>query len=522
MKLKYLGFPLIVTLIVALSTVSCSDVWDEHYNSEPLNKSSLNLYQYISADTALTKFTQMLRITHYDSILSQQQSYTVWAPTNTSLAGVDLTDSVAVYNIVENHITRFSYSTSILENMSKILRMFDKKLIPFEKVAIGFTFAGKKIIKPDLATKNGIVHILGEYAPYTYNFWEYINKAPGLDSLKTYLNSLTVKTYNPAASFQDGVFVDSVYKYTNMVLDSVAALNTEDSTYTAILPTNDAWNEAYSRISPYYKFLDSDGGVKNQKKYTKLRLVWDLFFRGKLTVPPSSTTLISTIGHDFIDPARLFSSTTTKELSNGTACIANKLMYTPTESWFDTLRVEAESAVFKTGDRYNYESSVYNAIGSNFMISGGRLLYLKDLSINSYKPYATFEIPNNLSAKYNIYCVFVPSNFLVKDDVRPTKVKFYLSYMSAAGKQVTNAAIDANNQVTTPTKTAAIFTTTPLVVQKMLVAKNVSFSFCHFASVARSPVTLKVESAVEFTTADKTLFNRNLLIDCIILEPVVQ
>jgi Secreted and surface protein containing fasciclin-like repeats len=533
MKFKYLGFPLIVTLIVALSAVSCSDVWDEHYNSEPLNKSNLNLYQYISADTTLTKFTRMLQITHYDSLLSQSQSYTVWAPTNASLAGVDLKDSVAVSNIVGNHVTRFSYSTSILESMNKILRMFDKKLLPFEKTATGYTFAGKLIIKPDLATKNGIVHILGEYAPYTYNFWEYINKTPGLDSLRTYLNSMTMKTYDPAASFQDGVFVDSVFKSANIILDKVAALNTEDSIYTAILPTNAAWNDAYARIAPYYKFLASDGGAQTQMAYTKLSLIQDLFFRTKLSLPFSGVSLKSTIGHNFSNPANLFGLSTTSELSNGRACVSNQLDLRPTESWFDTLRVEAEAASFKTLQKFNYDQYIYSGIGSNLSISGGRYLYLKDLSVNGLNPpYATFDIPNTLSAKYNIYCVFVPGSLVTAGDNRPNKVSFYLTYIDATGKQLLNTAIDANNLLTTKTSTvqnkfpagAGVFTSKPAVVDKMLVAKNVVFPFCNIltTTTSKSTISLAVVNAAGFTTSEKATFNRNLIIDCIILEPVLQ
>jgi Secreted and surface protein containing fasciclin-like repeats len=522
MKFKYLGFPIIVTLIVALSAVSCSDVWDEHYNSEPLNKSNLNLYQYISADTTLSKFTRMLQITHYDSLLSQSQSYTVWAPTNASLAGVDLKDSVAVSNIVGNHITRFSYSTSILGSMSKILRMFDKKLLPFEKTATGFAFAGKTIIKPDLATKNGIVHIVGEYAPYTYSFWEYINNTPGLDSLKTYLNSMTVKTYDLTASFQDGVFVDSVFKSTNIILDKIAALNTEDSIYTAILPTNAAWSEAYARIAPYFKSTVAEGGAISQMKNARLTLVKDLFYRGKLINSYTALdTLKTTLGNKLADPTRLFIGAQKAELSNGFAYSTDKINIQPTESWFPEIRVEAEWASFAAGDLVNYTQYPMSSIGTGYAISGGYFMKAESQTNSSIsKLYANFQIPRTLSAKYNIYCVFAPISILSPNDARSNKIRFYLSYVDATGKQITNAAIDANNLVTTPTKTAATFTTTPLVVQKMLVAKGVVFPFCNLLTTSKSTVMLKVENAA--TVGEAATFSRNLLIDCIILEPVLQ
>jgi len=524
MKFKQLSFPFIITLILALSAVSCSDVWDEHYNSEPLNKSSLNLYQYISQDTSLTKFAEMLRVTGYDSILSQSQSFTVWAPTNASLTTVDINDSVQVSNIVANHITRFSYSTSILVSAGKTLRMFDNKLLQFEKSGTGFTFGGKPIIKSDLAMQNGIIHIIGEYAPYTLNFWEYIEQTPGLDSLDVYLNSLNLKTYDPVASFQDGVFVDSVFKTTNIILDYLAALKTEDSTYTAILPDNTAWKEAYNRISPYYKSTVAEGGEVKQMNTAKLILVKDLFFRGRLTNSYSELdTLESTNGIKLANPGRLFTGAQRAELSNGYGYVTSKINIEAKESWLPEIRVEAENASFDATDLVNYSQTRMSAIGTGYSVSNGRYLKAESKTNSaSSNLWVNFQIPNTLAAKYNVYCVFVPASISSPTDSRANKVRFHLSYIDATGKQITNAAIDANNTVTASTtvNAAAIFTSTPFVVHKMLVAKDVVFPFCNLVNMPRSKVVLRVKNEAGVTGIELVNFNRNLLIDCIILEPV--
>lgn len=528
MKFKMLNFPFIVTLILALSAVSCSDVWDEHYNSEPLNKSSLNLYQYISKDSTLTKFAQMLRVTGYDSILSRSQSYTVWAPTNESLSQVNVLDLRIDSLIVKNHITRFSYSTSILASAGKMLRMFDDKLLQFNKTATGFTFGGKPIIKSDLAVKNGIVHIIGEYVPYTPNFLEFIEQHPGLDSLRTYINSLYTKTYDPTASFQDKVFVDSVFKSTNYLLNNIAALNVEDSIYTAILPNNAAWIDASNRIKTFYKFLDADGGVTAQMAYTKQRLVRNLFFRGNVVQPITADTLASTYRYlyyyssyiypyKFANPSRLFNTTDTTRLSNGLAYVTSKLMHKATESWFDTIRVEAENANFKTGDKINYDATINSSAGTNFKTSGGRYMYLKDASTSGLSaPFATFEIPNTLSGKYNIYCVLPPGNIAKPGDLRSVKVRFYLSYIGATGKQVINQQLKLAGDP---------YISVPNVVNKIKVAENFVFPYCNLQYDATKTyvptVKLKVVTAVTFSSVPETAaYIRDLLIDCIILEPV--
>jgi hypothetical protein len=523
MKFKQLSIPLVITLVLAFSAVSCSDVWDEHYNSQPLNKSNLNLYQYIANDSTLSVFAYMLRVTGYDSILSQSQSYTVWAPTNESLLmSVNIFDSVEVKRVVENHITRFSYSTNTLVNNAKLLRMFDNKLLQFDKGANGFTFGGKTIIKSDLAMKNGIIHVIQDYAPYVPNFWEYIEQTPELSELSTYLKSLNIKTYDPTASFQDKVFVDSVFKTTNIVLDYLAALKTEDSTYTAILPDNDAWDEAYNRISPYYHSTIAEGGAVTQKKYTQLTLVKDLFFRGRLNSTYAvADTLKSTNGNKFANPDRLFTGSQKKELSNGSGFVTSKLNIQANESWLHEIRLEAEYASFDATDLVNYTQTIMPTIGTGYVVSRGRYLKAESKTQSSLSTlFVNFQIPNTLAAKYNIYCVFVPASISSATDARANKVKFYLSYIDATGKQITNAAIDATNTVKTPTSTAAIFTSTPFVVQKMLVAKDVVFPYCNLVSTPRTTVALKVQNAAGTSGPELLNFNRNLLIDCIILEPV--
>jgi hypothetical protein len=222
--------------------ISCREEWDSHYYASAQNKSTKNIYQYLQSRTELSKFVQMLNIVGYDTVLTKSQTFTVWAPTNTALDNVSLTDTLAIRKLVTNYITRFSCSTLGLNNAPKTVLALNGKLIPFVKAGAGFTYAGKQITEPDLATANGIIHIMGDYTPYKRSIWEFISETPGLDSLRTYINSLNKKVLDNSKSFQDGVFVDSVFKSTNYLFDNLAALNVEDSIYTAILPDNAADN----------------------------------------------------------------------------------------------------------------------------------------------------------------------------------------------------------------------------------------------------------------------------------------
>jgi uncharacterized surface protein with fasciclin (FAS1) repeats len=182
MKHKFLIF----TLLIAVVTVtSCRETWDEHYGISNGKKTDLNLFQYIESQSDLSKFTEMLKISGYDTIINMPQTYTVWAPVNSALADLDLTDTAAVVNVVKNHISRFSIPTSGID--TKIISMLSKKYLTFQKTDDGYTFSGKNLTEANTAAANGIVHKVAGYVAYTNNIWEFIGNTPGLDSLRNYM-----------------------------------------------------------------------------------------------------------------------------------------------------------------------------------------------------------------------------------------------------------------------------------------------------------------------------------------------
>ena len=117
MRKKKFNLTAIITLILIVFTSSCKDDWGDHYNFKSTEKSDLNLTEYIKSQGDLSKFAQMLAISGYDTILAKHQTYTVWAPDNSALAGFALTDTAIIRNLVENHITRFSHPTAAIDTV---------------------------------------------------------------------------------------------------------------------------------------------------------------------------------------------------------------------------------------------------------------------------------------------------------------------------------------------------------------------------------------------------------------------
>lgn len=527
MKIKF--NPLYLSIILMLFTqMSCSDVWDKHYNDTSITqKSDLDLHSYIQTQAELSVFAQMLSISGYDSLLSKSNTYTVWAPVNSALSAVNLSDTVLVSEIVKNHIARFAYPTSGISN--KVIYMLDKKFVVFKNNNAAYTFGGNDLIldKSNVATKNGIVHQLNGYVPYLPNIWEFINKTPGLDSLRAYLYSQSTFEFDAATSAEIGTnafgqsIYDSVIIFTNPVLSKIGALHLEDSVYSAILPNNQAWTKAYNQIKGKYVTLGANG-AKQQRLNTQWAIVRDLIFRSSAELS-AQDSIVSTRGSIFRTPAYLFQNAAKSSLSNGFAYVTDSLRYKAQDSYQQKIVVEGENSSYGRTSQF---ANLYirSSLGSAFAtaVSGSKFLVCESNTPTITTPNTvTIPIPNTLSGTYNIYCVFVPLNIVNATDKKPYKVKFYLSYMGSDGKQVTNAAVDATNTVTKPNYIPATFTTKAQQITKQFVAKH-TFSYCNILNdgdaVSTITTALKIENATPITQS--VAFDRSLRIDYVVFEPV--
>ncbi|MDP4272404.1 MAG: fasciclin domain-containing protein, partial [Bacteroidota bacterium] len=511
MRKKKFNLTAIITLILIVFTSSCKDDWGDHYNFKSTEKSDLNLTEYIKSQGDLSKFAQMLAISGYDTILAKHQTYTVWAPDNSALAGFALTDTAIIRNLVENHITRFSHPTAAIDTVQ--LRMLDNKLITFAKGAgSAYSFGGKSLTSSNVATTNGILHTINGYVPYLSNLWESIGQKPGLDSLKAYLYSQSKLEFDKDASTQLGyvggkMVYDSVFTLTNKFLTQRGALNNEDSIYTVLLPNIEAWTSSYQKIKEYYKssLVEKNGGAL-QRQRTQATLVQDLVFKGLISNPSAADSLISTNSNIFQNPDTLFRNTQSYEASNGLAFVTNSLNFKAKESWNKTIRIEAEDEGYGRS-KSNCDLYVRSGLGSAFNVSGDKYLIAEPNTTSSIsKVFVKFPIPNTLSTKYNIYCVFVPTIITDITDTRPCKVNVYLSYI-ASGKTTPTEIPLVTNKETTGTQTT-----------KLLVASNYQFPYCNLIdpesfAITDITVALRVENAAK--TSETTKYNRTMRLDCI-------
>ncbi len=512
MKYKHLkGFINISAVILILLATACSKEWDDHYDEGSFNLPGKTVTEYINEQPDLSTFSNMLEITGYNDILNASQSFTVWAPKNDALSGIDLSDTELVTKTVQNHIARSRITTSGVEN--SFIRMLNNKYVNFTKDPSGYTFGGNNISTANQPAKNGLIHVIDGYAPYEYNLWEFLGKTGGIDSLRDYIYGQSKKVFDAANSTEIGsdengqVVYDSVFVISNPVLQRLGSIDVEDSTYTAIMPNNDAWNEAYARINSYYNFPNDAGSTTRQRDLTRLTIIRDMLYRGRISEPDKLDSVNSTSRDVFYNPGELFKGLDYTSLSNGLAYVTDQMPFADTSSFFKEIKVEAENSFGRTNNGSNI--FIRSSFGTDFKASGNYYILVDPTST---EPAVEFSIPNTLSAKYNIYCVFVPAKIVNPNNLTPTKAKFQLTYIRRSSGSTFIKRVTPENNVTNPDGLTKMF------------VDQFDFEFANVIDAEYQRVAVKLEVSSDVTTQEEQSgdFTRTMRIDCIILEPVVE
>jgi hypothetical protein len=512
MRYKYLkGFVPLSALIGVLLATACTKEWDDHYDEGSFNLPDKTVTEYIKEQQELSTFYNMLKITGYDTILNASQSYTVWAPINDALSGLDISDIELMKKTVKNHIARSRITTSGIDNSS--IRMLNSKYVNLARNQSGYKFGENTVTKSNQPAKNGLIHVIDGYTPYEYNLWEYLGIEQGIDSLRDYIYGQSKQVFDAENSTEIGadengqVIYDSLFVIWNPVLEKLGFIDIEDSIYTALMPDNNAWNEAYSRIKNYYNFPNDAGSTLRQRDLTRFTVIQDMLYRGRISEPEKLDSLTSTYGNVFYSPGGMFKGLDYKSLSNGLAYTTNKMPFTDTASFFKEIRVEAEH----TFGRSNTGSNIFNrsSYGTEFTASNNYYILVDPTSTS---PSVEFSIPNTLSAKYNIYCVFVPAKIVNPTNLTPTKARFQLTYIRRASGSTFIKRVTPVNDVTDPEG-----------ITKMFV-DQFDFEFANIISADYGRVAVKLEVINNVTAEEEQSgkFSRTMRIDCIILEPVME
>lgn len=545
---RYLKNKIEATLLLLILLVcgACSDTWNSHYDVGGTQQiADKTLWQEINSRPELVDFAQYLKQCGYDELLDGRQMFTVFAPQTTDGVAKD-SEKKLKKEFVENHVARFSHSAnSVLPENG--IAMLNKKVVAFEVEDDGYFFGGSRLVEKNIITKNGVLHIIENYVPFFPNVWEFLDSDDDFSIVNNYLHSFDTAIVDVEASVPglivDGKqeYVDSVTVNLNEMFYRIGQLDDEDSLYTVILPTNEAWNKAYATVEKYYTYHKKQPLADSLKSmYTKRAIVNDLVFSH--TVQGSvEDSLVSTMENVFYRPfENLLAGFSGMEdaivCSNGSVFVVDSLRHHPWESWHQEIVVEGENEMtldeLGSNSSSNYRilqltDSLYHKVSKHG--------YMEVFPLNSkFQSEVSFFVRNVLSAAYKVKVVLLPQTIATDqtNGVRPNKLKLTLSYKDEKGA---NQSLRMDYLATNPYEVDTVQFV--FVDNKDFDADGdkketldyVPFPACNYGEDVVS-TTLTIESSVSSTKKvtlpdgtekkENEVYSKTLLVDCIILEPV--
>lgn len=538
--------------LLPLAAASCSDTWDDHYDTPASGRGTL--WETIGQDASLSHFAAVVKGCGYDRALAGSQNYTVFALTNDGLsqhqadslvaayreqkaAGVRDNDNTVVRQFLQNHIALYRHSVSSLTNDS--VTMLNGKYEPMTPNAVG----GSDFVSTNTACSNGVLYTVGKRISYFPNVLEYMGMDASLDSAYQFINSYSSYTFNVSASVPgdivDGktVYLDSVMDMHNDFLQAInASLNAEDSTYTVVVPDNDTWSKLYGTYKSYFAYdrnvtkRDSLqrvmageallGGAAfsmnvNQKAALADSVTSTSFFGSIFSYRPNDdkTYKYYRFYHPY-EAGGVFYGAKAVRCSNGQVLKGGPWNIKPEQTFVQEIKVECEIQEYidtianavepLTNCNVPTDNSFYGSISSH-AFAEVKAASGKEGEFPS--PMVRYNIPRLLSnVPYDIYVVFAPIRaydaYASADDMLPSRVRFQLNWYNLDHKKQQRRL---KTVVTDPAKADTV-----------TVATKVSFPTTTFGLTDHN-VTLSLYSAVNRNQT--ATYSNDFRIDCIIFRP---
>jgi uncharacterized surface protein with fasciclin (FAS1) repeats len=543
--------------VAALALAACTD-WNDHYDADTslLDSQHATLWQNISQNENLSQFASLLKKVGYDEVLNATQTYTVWAPVNGSFdyeTLASLSSDRLLKEFVENHIARNNYPAS--GTVDQRVYTLNEKLMFFNGAG-NYAIQGVGIDKANVATGNGTIHTLKAKIPFVQNIYESLNNYEyPIDSISAYIHSYDVRKLNEQKSVQgptlngEITYLDSIFdEHNDLFLRYFAYINREDSNYSMIVPTNEAWNRAKATISKYFhyvpsfEFMENTSTTERKKVDVKIRdvkylqdsivnqmLTAGLFFNNnmydnrQLDAPDAATnfhcdSLYSTLTVKLYseDASRLLENTRRIAKSNGWVWLTDDSLRMRTWTvWNPELRIEAEnratvaSAVNVANE--NEPQRIYVTPGTQNPEVTGHLssnAYLDVQPISqSTNPGVVFYFPEIRSTTYSIYVVTVPANITnPRNATKPYRFSATMGFADASGK---------NQDGDRSWVAESAFVSDSAQVDTIYLG-DFTFPMAYYGTGDYYPY-LRINSAV--TSRERANYDRNLRIDCLILRP---
>ena len=261
-----------------LAAVSCSEYDD--YNTAPVDPqagANQTLWENISSDPQLSKFTALARQCKFSEALNSPRFYTVWAPVDNAFSDaeyqrlMDSDSATIVKQFMQQHITEYNYPISAALDSTTIVSL-NFKHHPFTQQAFD-DIAYEAVNMP---ATNGLIHKINGFSEFFNNLYENIDDLTGCDYIKNYIQKydeyyldLNASVVGPLVNGKQ-TYLDSVMAKRNNVIRNImrADLDNEDSTYCMLIPNDKAWADAYAKIHPCFNYIPKMDYMDITKKTT--------------------------------------------------------------------------------------------------------------------------------------------------------------------------------------------------------------------------------------------------------------
>ncbi|MGM9684618.1 MAG: fasciclin domain-containing protein [Bacteroidaceae bacterium] len=565
----------VIALITSVSLGSCSDTWDDHYESLSGLTYDGSLLGYLQDNPDLSDFVEVVKVSGFDKDLASNQVLTVIAPKNGSFDKQYYLNLIqngrkkeVIDEFIKNHICRYNISMGAEE---QTVTMMNKKNVKLGTISEG-TIEEENVDKMNVSCSNGVVHVIDGYLPYQFNIYEYLARdwrdnytpaepLPALDeneeavevelppyeTLYGYLSEMYVDSLDEARSVSRGVdengdqiWVDSVVISNNKILRRLDAyLYREDSTYITLLPDFDAYNRRFQGIKGLFNFnvsYNSDQAVRDsvQRYWAHYYSLCDLSYNmGQHQNIHTQDSLFSTAFSRWSWPYNVYynpyeaegimsSVYETIDCSNGQVCRVHEYPFDVYTNVFKKITLEGESRyyIYEDGEEKftNKSSTSYNTVANAAdTISGSGYLHVVPAQ-SSRQTELTFQLPNTLSGQYDIYVKFLPYQVYAPEDTEHTNlpIRFRCSLYE---RNATNGAFPAYNRATVdfysnPEKKDRNFQTDPNCIDSLYIG-TYKFNYCYLNTTPG--VLFKIQSNV--TSGVSKQFTKEMLIDKIVLIP---
>lgn len=294
-----------------MAVPSCTDTWSEHYLTEDAYTANESLWEVLEGREDLSNFREIIekakfyRDEHHPAftiegedtvyytfkdVLNGNTPVTVWAPANEAMTQEEWDKFAAMaetdgYNLQQqflgNHIAL--YRKTMTKSGQETFRLINSKFATLNYD--DSKLQKSNVVEKNIGARNGLLHVLESQNEFLFNLYEYIKFSGEVNTFSEYLVKRDTLYFEPSKSIEglpdengNPTYVDSVYVLNNMMFDmnsenptSIdandawmnnlnmfhAQLNTEDSAFVMIVPTDIAWETVTNKLKPYYKYVST-------------------------------------------------------------------------------------------------------------------------------------------------------------------------------------------------------------------------------------------------------------------------